>query len=670
MKKTLRILIILILLLVLSPLYAIEDTLLMADVPIVYGEDNFIERIKERTGGEREPIGLVLSGGSARAFAHIGVLKYLEENDIVPDFIISNSMGSIIGLLYAAGYSPDQIYDFCSKTSLTSLFDLALPINSGILDVQKFLSYASKFIPEGTGIEDLDIPIMVVGEDLVSKRRVLITQGDFFEVFQASFALPFYFSSVGYGGHIIVDGGIANLVPLDLAYRYGNHNIVSTTFYNVDTLNLKNPLTSLNVSFDIGKRRQGVKDIMEHPDAVWIRCDVEDVSFMEFSKTSYLRSKGYESAILQKDELNDLVSQGHSSVTLAMTQKREELQKTLVKEQHKYSLYNHVSARKFTHILGLNGWTSAQDKNFFFISDSLGIGLSSGIRWKNLDFRATAGIESRATNNGWVFPGINIKTSLYLNRLRFLLASDYIFSFQTNAKFVGSIYANQAIEYKIFENNGYNLRLYESTEYIKDTENLRESFWKEGGLSSLFLNLNISKDDHNLNLITGPQFVWDKKSFRSFVFGKVEELYRIPKTQLYMQGSVVGRFALNSSDSAFLSINDGYITRNSLFLEAGVPNQLTGNRKNHLIIAGLEFGYKSDNTISFSELILMDNFKVCGFTNIIWFDGKNPLKPNFNFGLKISSDSPLIGLSTVPMEMVISFDTSDCEVFWGFTIGQ
>jgi hypothetical protein len=78
--------------------YAAVDGLMDAPIPIVYGEEGFRQRIEARTGGEREAVGLVLSGGSARAFAHIGVLTRMEEAGIVPDFIVANSMGSIIGL--------------------------------------------------------------------------------------------------------------------------------------------------------------------------------------------------------------------------------------------------------------------------------------------------------------------------------------------------------------------------------------------------------------------------------------------------------------------------------------------------------------------------------------------------------------------------------------------
>ena len=102
----------------------IADTgLLISDIPVTYGDEGFRERILERTGGDRDPVGLVLTGGSARALAHIGVLQYLEENGIVPDFIVSNSMGSIIALLYAAGLSPADISELLMSADLSDLFN-------------------------------------------------------------------------------------------------------------------------------------------------------------------------------------------------------------------------------------------------------------------------------------------------------------------------------------------------------------------------------------------------------------------------------------------------------------------------------------------------------------------------------------------------------------------
>ena len=93
-----------------------ESPFLLQDVPIYEGIDEFQAKLdKIRSEENREPLGLVLCGGSARAYAHVGVLRAMEENGVVPDFIIANSMGAIIGMLYAYGFSPDKIAQMIDK---------------------------------------------------------------------------------------------------------------------------------------------------------------------------------------------------------------------------------------------------------------------------------------------------------------------------------------------------------------------------------------------------------------------------------------------------------------------------------------------------------------------------------------------------------------------------
>lgn len=296
-----------------------ESNLLDADIPLTYGGDQFVARIQAKTGGTREPVGLVLSGGSARAFAHIGVLKYLEEQGIVPDFIVSNSMGSIIGMLYGAGLSPDQILQLMTDTDIGGLFDLALPANRGLINSDRFRSLVTAFLGKDLRVEDLAIPVMVVCEDLVTKQQIRICEGDFYDVLDASFALPVYFSSISYNGHKLVDGGIANISPIGIAYDYSNCNMVSTTFYAGKNLNLDNPITALNTSIDVGKRRQGVVDLLNHPDAVWIRCNVEEFSFMEFSACTELCERGYASALEQADAIAALKDRAARSSDAALS---------------------------------------------------------------------------------------------------------------------------------------------------------------------------------------------------------------------------------------------------------------------------------------------------------------------------------------------------------------
>lgn len=278
---------------------AAADDLYTAATPIVYGEEVFLEKLEK---SEREqPLGLVLSGGSARAFAHIGVLQYLEEQGIIPDFIVANSMGSIVGLLYSAGLSPEQMYQLVTDTDFSTLFSMKLPTKGGLLDVSAFSDYIFAFLGD-LRLEELEIPIIVVCEDLVTKRTIHVAEGDFYEILEASFALPVYFDPIKWNGHRLIDGGITNLLHLGIAYAYTDEVIVSTAFYDNPNLNLANPITILNVSIDIAKRRAGVEELISF-DPTLIRCAVEEFSFMDFSKLTEIYEAGYDSAAALAGEL-------------------------------------------------------------------------------------------------------------------------------------------------------------------------------------------------------------------------------------------------------------------------------------------------------------------------------------------------------------------------------
>ena len=338
MKKA--VLIVLLLSLSVSLAFADTDDLLLSGEPIYYGEEQFIQRINERCEG-REPIGLVLTGGSARALAHIGVLQYLEENGIVPDYIISNSMGSIIAMTYAAGMSPEQILRLCTSFDLGTLFDISLPFGRGLLATDGLESLVASILGEDLRLEDLEIPVMIISEDLVTKRQIRICSGDFYTVFTASYALPVYFTPVQYEGHLLTDGGVANIAPLEVAYRYGNNNIIASTFYSGKNTDLKNPITVLNTAIDIGKRRQGVKEILDHPEAIWIRCDVEDFSFMEFSSGSVMAEHGYESSSEHAAELEKL-AQFAAKLSDSTIDKREVYQQKIEKAEDRWIGQTHL----------------------------------------------------------------------------------------------------------------------------------------------------------------------------------------------------------------------------------------------------------------------------------------------------------------------------------------
>jgi NTE family protein len=266
-----------------------QDIFLTND-PIVIGEQAF----KDRLSSIEDPVALVLSGGSARAFAHIGVLENLEQRKIVPDLIISNSMGSIIGILYAAGLSPGQIYTLFEAFEGSDQFSLRFPIRGGLISSKLTGSLIYQILGD-IQLEDLPIPIMIICEDLITGRQIRITSGEAYRIMQAAYALPVYFDPVPFDDYLLIDGGFSNLVPVGAASVYANTIIASTTFYQNPDLDLANPLTILNRAVDITKSRKAVEQI-EALNPYLIRCEVEEFSFMAFDRLDELVETGYRSA--------------------------------------------------------------------------------------------------------------------------------------------------------------------------------------------------------------------------------------------------------------------------------------------------------------------------------------------------------------------------------------
>ncbi|MCE5255418.1 MAG: patatin-like phospholipase family protein [Spirochaetaceae bacterium] len=285
----------------LQPVYAQEtatvfpedDPLRMVVEPIQLGIDKFSARIEQIKASGREPLGLVLTGGSARAYAHIGVLETLEAEGIRPDFIVANSMGALIGMLYSAGVSPQTIRQIVETTPPEQYLDIVMPTKGGLLDSSSFSAMIRSLVGD-IDLADTPIPIIVTAEDLKTRRQVELAEGDFPRVIAATFAMPAIFEPVSLGDLLLIDGGVANLAPVAIAARYSSLLIVSTALYNRE-MSFGNPLTVINRAIDIGKTRNGMEDILAVQPMV-IRNEVEDVSYMAFSEPELVIELGRKSA--------------------------------------------------------------------------------------------------------------------------------------------------------------------------------------------------------------------------------------------------------------------------------------------------------------------------------------------------------------------------------------
>lgn len=307
MKRSLvlSILTITILALICLPVHAENgnEDLFIRTKAIFPGEAAFRKRLSTESP-DKKPLGILLSGGSARAYAHIGVLKRLEEANVKPDFIVANSMGGIVALLYATGMSPEDIEILISKTPMSELFSPKLPFGGGIMNSYRYMDVLHDLFGD-IRIEDLPIPVIIVCEDLKTKRQVWITEGDFFSVMRAAFSMPVYFDPVPLDDFMLVDGGTINLVPVDVMTSFTDRMIVATTFYRTTKVNYKNALSILNLNFSICKELAAI-DMIKEFNPPLIRCDVEDLSFMDYARISEIVDRGYRSA---DRDLNRIIAQ-------------------------------------------------------------------------------------------------------------------------------------------------------------------------------------------------------------------------------------------------------------------------------------------------------------------------------------------------------------------------
>lgn len=173
------------------------------------------------------PLGMALGSGAARGLAHIGVLKVFEEASIPVDLVTGTSMGALIGALYAAGVPISQMEQAALDIDwrrITSLVDPTLP-TSGLIDGKKLMAFMAELLPVQS-FEELQKPLAVTATDIKTGEAVIIKQGDLLEALRASLAFPGIFSPVRFGNRHLVDGGLCNPVPVDIARVLGAQRIV------------------------------------------------------------------------------------------------------------------------------------------------------------------------------------------------------------------------------------------------------------------------------------------------------------------------------------------------------------------------------------------------------------------------------------------------------------
>lgn len=219
----------------------------------------------------QQKIGVVLSGGGATGLAHIGVLKALEESNIPIDYITGTSSGALVGSLYAAGYSPDEIAELVINKnfemmangdilpqhnfylredsehagmvsfsfSKDSILQRSLPTNftsSAYLDFEMMKLLGTVSASNGKNFDNLFVPFRCVAADIEKKEPVIFEDGDLNAAVRASMTYPFYFYPIRINNVLLFDGGLYNNFPADVMYKEFSPDFIigSNVTYNAE----------------------------------------------------------------------------------------------------------------------------------------------------------------------------------------------------------------------------------------------------------------------------------------------------------------------------------------------------------------------------------------------------------------------------------------------------
>ncbi|SMD32457.1 NTE family protein [Reichenbachiella faecimaris] len=168
----------------------------------------------KKANPERQTVSLVLGSGGARGLAHIGVIKWLTENNYDIKSIAGCSIGAMIGGVHAAGKLDELEEWMCSitKMDMANLLDISWG-NGGIFKGDKVIDTLKDLLGD-VQIENLSIPFTAVAADMITQKEVWINKGSLFDAIRASISLPLFFTPVKRKDKLLIDGGVLNPVPI------------------------------------------------------------------------------------------------------------------------------------------------------------------------------------------------------------------------------------------------------------------------------------------------------------------------------------------------------------------------------------------------------------------------------------------------------------------------
>lgn len=327
-----------------------------------------------------QKVGIVLSGGGATGFAHIGFLKALEENNIPIDYITGTSAGALIGGLYASGYSPEEIEAFAKsdlfKTMVNgeiefnyqfyyneddpdasmfkvrfrkdSLLRSTLPTNftkPDLIDFEMLRLLGDVAHRNDNNYDSLLVPFRCVASDVTTKKSVVFDSGPLNESVRASMTYPFFITPIYVDGKLLFDGGLYNNFPADVLYEeFSPDYIIGSNVSSNEPPPQQHDVLSQ------------ITNMLVRPTNFSLPCHSgyivkheSDLSTFDFDKIDQAIQKGYENTLKKIDSIkNELIVQSDPK---ALKQKREQFKKSrpVIIDSIKITGLNKKGAKEFVY---------------------------------------------------------------------------------------------------------------------------------------------------------------------------------------------------------------------------------------------------------------------------------------------------------------------------------
>lgn len=315
-------------------------TLLFFNSQNSFSQEN-VQKVTQDSIKKRPKIGLVLSGGGAKGFAHIGVLKVIEQAGIKIDYIGGTSMGAVIGGLYASGYNASQIDSIFKRTNFDELINdyiprasknfygkkndelyaLVLPFSNFRIGIPEalskgmynynLLSSLTRNVRHVRDFNQLPTPFLCIGTNIETGEEILLNKGNLAQAMVASAAFPSLFSPVEVDGKLIVDGGVVNNYPIKEVRDLGADIIIGVDVQDdlLDRKNLKNAtriLVQITNLQSIEKMKKKVKDT-----DVYIKPDISNYRVISFDKGAEIIRKGEDAAFGVYEKIKSLADENN-----------------------------------------------------------------------------------------------------------------------------------------------------------------------------------------------------------------------------------------------------------------------------------------------------------------------------------------------------------------------